>query len=115
MYSLDEFNNTIGFLYNSLTGKELQEEYHILIKQIKEMMSLFNNFTEKEFDKIFDKIQKQKEWCCIRHFDCWKPNLEKLKKFPKSLDEIFELLDPIKNGIGLLDYDEYKKMFQAQF
>jgi hypothetical protein len=100
--SLDDFNTTLSFMYQLLTGKELQEKYHILVRQIEEMLPLYNELNEEKFEKI-KKNAVDKGYCRF-----WKWN--NVKFLPKTLDGYFKLLDPIENNIKLYDYNDYKNL-----
>lgn len=99
IYSLDDFNTTLEFLYELLTGKKLIENYDILVKQINKMMLLFNKLNKDKFEKM--KLTND-------YFKIW--NWKDIKNFPKSLDEIYKMLDPIKNDMKLYNYNNYKKI-----
>jgi len=87
-------------MYELLTGKELQEKYHILVRQIEEMLPLYNELTEENF-KILKKNYKSKS---VLWYFTW----DEIKILPKTLDGYFKLLDPKENNIKLYDYNEYK-------
>jgi hypothetical protein len=100
--SLDDFNTTINFLHDLLTGKVLQEKYHILVRQLEKFIPLYNDLTEEKFREL---RKEENEGGIFRQ---WK--WDHIKKLPKTLDGYFKLLDPVENGISLYDYNEYKKL-----
>jgi hypothetical protein len=99
--TLDEFNSNLEILYKYFMKQKLNENYNIFIKQLEKFIPIIIKLTE---DIWYEK-----------YIDLLKLPWEDVKIFTtlKSIDDYFDLFNPIKNDHELIDYNKYKKSYYS--